>query len=400
VSENKDSTENVTPEDEAVDQPVEKPAEKPAAKTTAETTGKVKPSPKVEPGSKSAGGNGKGSSLVAWLALLLVLAVVAAIVWGVKELQQKEASIDARFSKLETIAMAENTGLADLGRQLETQMQTQIAVMDSKRSEADTRQAEQLQAIESRLLAQRQELARFGATDRQDWLLAEAQYLLRLANQRLIMSDDVVAAKALLISADGILMELEDVSLHEVRAAVAADLAAVRAVPKRDIQGMYLKLAALIEQADNLVIFQLPDEVDRAPVEPAENWQERLQQGYEEALLKLSDYVIIRRRDVPIEALMDPQWEGLVRQNLRMLLEQAQVALLSGNQALFRESLMRANHWVGEFFEADEAAAKALANEIGVLVEADIDVEMPDISRSLAAVDVALERRMQRGGGE
>lgn len=378
MSENKDSTENGTQGEDAVDQPVEKPAEKPISKVEAPA---------------------KGSSAVAWLALLLVLAVVAAIVWGVKELQRKETGINARFAKLETIAMAEDTGLADLGRQFETQMQTQVALLDSKRSEVETRHEKQLQAIERRLLVQREELARFGATDREDWLLAEAQYLLRLANQRLIMADDVVAAKALLISADGILMELEDVSLHEVRAAVAADLAAVRAVPKRDIQGMYLKLAALIEQADNLVIFQLPNEVGRAPVEPAENWQQRLRQGYEEALLKLSDYVIIRRRDVPIEALMDPQWEGLVRQNLRMLLEQAQVALLSANQALFHESLIRANHWVGEFFEADEAASKALASEIAALGERDISVEMPDISRSLAAVDIALERRMQRGGG-
>ena len=97
---------------------------------------------------------------------------------------------------------------------------------------------------------------------------------------------------------------------------------------------------------------------------------------------------------------MDPQWEGLVRQNLRMLLEQAQVALLSGNQTLFRESLTRANHWVAEFFDADEAAARALSQEILALQEKNISVEMPDISRSLAAVDVALERRMQRAGGE
>ena len=115
-------------------------------------------------------------------------------------------------------------------------------------------------------------------------------------------------------------------------------------IPKRDIEGMYLVLAALIEQADKLVIFQLPELDTRGPVEPAEDWQGRLVQGYEEALLKLSDYIIIRRRDVPIEALMDPQWEGLVRHNLRMLLEQAQVALLSGNQTLFRESLERASH--------------------------------------------------------
>jgi uroporphyrin-3 C-methyltransferase len=333
---------------------------------------------------------------VAWLALLLVIGVAAAVGWGSKELQRKEAGLNARIADLEALTASEDTALADFSGQWERRLESQNA----RALEAAARQGEQLQAIEGRLTAQRAELARFGATDRQDWLLAEAQYLLRLANQRLIMADDVVAAKALLISADSILVELEDVTLHDVRAALAADLAAVRAVPKRDIQGMYLSLAALIEQADKLVIFQLPEEADRAPVEPAQGWQGRLQQGYEEALLKLSDYVIIRRRDVPIEALMDPQWEGLVRQNLRMLLEQAQVALLSGNQALFRESLSRASHWVAEFFEADEAAAKAIAQEISVLQEKDISVAMPDISRSLAAVDVALERRMQRGGGE
>jgi uroporphyrin-3 C-methyltransferase len=190
------------------------------------------------------------------------------------------------------------------------------------------------------------------------------------------------------------------VTLYAVRAAVAADLAAVRAVPQRDVQGMYLALAALIEQADKLVIFQMPEKIERAQVEPAEDWRGRLLQGYEAALLKLSDYLIIRRRDVPIEALMDPQWEGLVRQNLRMLLEQAQVALLSGNELLFRESLERAGHWLTEFFVSDEAAAKALANEVPALREAKIAVEMPDISRSLAAVDEALKQRMQNGGGE
>jgi uroporphyrin-3 C-methyltransferase len=337
-----------------------------------------------------------GSSFVAWLALLCVLGIVAAGYWGGKELLKKEAGVNARLAQLEGLAAAEDTSLFDLGQQWEARLATQNAA--ARKAASD--QAEQLQVIEGRLTAQRAELARFGATDRQDWLLAEAQYLLRLANQRLIMADDVVAAKALPLSADSILAELEDVALFDVRAAVAADLAAVRAVPKRDIQGMYLVLAALIEQAGKLVIFQLPEQASRAEDQPAENWQGRLKQGYESALLKLSDYIIIRRRDVPIEALMDPQWEGLVRQNLRMLLEQAQVALLSGNQTLFRESLARANHWVAEFFDADEAAARALSQEILALQEKDISVEMPDISRSLVAVDVALERRMQRAGGE
>jgi uroporphyrin-3 C-methyltransferase len=349
------------------------------------------PAPKNTETSKSG-----GSSFVAWLALLCVLALVGAGYLGGKELLKKESGVNARLAELEALAVVEDTSIFELEQQWEARLTAQNAAM----REATSRHAEQLQAIEGRLTVQRAELARFGATDRQDWLLAEAQYLLRLANQRLIMADDVVAAKALLLSADSILAELEDVALFVVRAAVAADLAAVRAVPKRDIQGMYLVLAALIEQAGKLVIFQLPEQASKGVDQPAENWRGRLKQGYESALLKLSDYIIIRRRDVPIEALMDPQWEGLVRQNLRMLLEQAQVALLSANQTLFRESLARANHWVAEFFDADEAAARALSQEILALQEKNISVEMPDISRSLAAVDVALERRMQRAGGE
>jgi uroporphyrin-III C-methyltransferase len=97
---------------------------------------------------------------------------------------------------------------------------------------------------------------------------------------------------------------------------------------------------------------------------------------------------------------MDPQWEGLVRQNLRMLLEQAQVALLSGNQTLYHESLQRSQHWVGEFFETDEAAARAMSREITQLQDQTIAVDMPDISRSLRALDEAIEQRVQQGGVE
>lgn len=240
----------------------------------------------------------------------------------------------------------------------------------------------------------------FGATDQKDWLMAEAEYLLRLANQRLIMAGDTEAAIALLKSADGILLELDEVSLHDARAAVASDIAALRAAPKVDVEGLYLRLAALIGQVERLAIFTLPDN-EAAPEEvQAEDWQARLQQGYAEALHKLSDYVVIRRRDVPYEVLMDPQWEGIVRQNMRMLLEQAQVALLSGNQILFRESLQRANHWVEQFFEVDESGAKALARDITALTDEVIAADIPDLSASLRALDDAVMRRLQLKDGQ
>jgi uroporphyrin-3 C-methyltransferase len=365
--------------------------------------------PAAEPPPKAAdpvkiGSASRGSSPIAWLALLLIIAMALAAGWFYQQTQQKETVLERRLAQLESVEDTQQKSFTSLEQRLQASLQAslkaslkgQLEPLQTRASGQDT----QLERLEATLVLQRDEIARFGATDRQDWLLAEAEYLLRLANQRLIMAGDVVAATALLTSADSILLELEDVGLHSARAAVAADLAALRAVPRVDVEGMYLQLAALIGQVEQLAIFELPDTITVAEVAPADDWQARLQRGYEEALRKLSDYIVIRRRDVPYEALMEPAWEGLVRQNLRMLLEQAQVALLSGNQVLFRESLGRAGHWVQQFFEVDESGAKALAEDLARLQDKTVAVELPDISNSLHELDRSLERRLQREGGQ
>ncbi len=323
------------------------------------------------------------------------------------QLQQREAALLARLADVESLAGSRDDSVQQLGDRWERELQDGLGRLEGDlegglsglRGEA-AQQARAVQEFDGQLADLRAELARFSAVDRKSWLLAEAEYLLRLANQRLIMAGDAESAQVLMSSADKILRELDEATLHGARGAVAADLAAVRAVPSVDVEGIYLRLAALVEQADKLVIFQMPDAEPRLQEAPADDWQGRLEQGYESALMKLSDYIVIRRRDVPMQTLMDPQWEGLVRQNLRMLLEQAQVALLSGNQTLYVESLQRSNHWVAQFFETDEAAARAMASEIDQLADLRIAVEMPDISRSLNALDDAIERRLEQGGAE
>ena len=128
------------------------------------------------------------------------------------------------------------------------------------------------------------------------------------------------------------------------------------------------------------------------------DWKERLVAGYEIALQKLSEYIVVSRRDVPVETLMDPQYEGLVRQNMRMLLEQAQVAMLSGNERLFRQSLERAEGWVSQFFKSDEQAAVAMADELRQIRDERVAVTLPDLSASLQALDEAMQARLARGG--
>ena len=319
----------------------------------------------------------KSSSAVGWLALLLVVVLAGGALWYVQDLLRRETALVQRLTELEAVAAQKETNLERLSQRWQQQLQQGMGEMQAEAAQ----QVQSVQGFEQQLTTLRTELARFSAHDRDSWLLAEAEYLLRLANQRLIMAGDTVAAQALLASADAVLRELDDVSLHPVRAAVASDLAAVRAVPEVDVEGIYLRLSALAEQAGNLVIFEFPEREDQPRGTAAEDWQARLQQGYAEALVKLSDYVIIRRRDVPMQALMDPQWEGLVRQNLRMLMEQAQ-------------------HWVAQFFESDAASARAMEREIKQLADLQVQVTLPDISRSLDSLDDVIERRLQQSGEE
>ena len=128
---------------------------------------------------------------------------------------------------------------------LEQDIRKQLKTGLDAANSASTNQSASLQQFSQQLNAQNKQIAAFSANDHESWLRAEAQYLLRLANQRVVMARDTDSALALLDSADGILRQLDDVSLHDVRAAVAAEQAALRAVPKVDVEGIYLRLSAL-----------------------------------------------------------------------------------------------------------------------------------------------------------
>ncbi|MFV8818067.1 uroporphyrinogen-III C-methyltransferase [Haliea sp. E17] len=325
----------------------------------------------------------RSGGFIGWLALLLAVALGAAGSWIVMQGQAREQVLQQRLTSLENAAQTERQDIAAAETRLQASLQQSVGKLESAAAGRETA----MSGFAQRLEQQQQLLDSFTANDKDSWLRAEAQYLLRLANQRVLMARDPQSAVALLQSADNILRELQDPGLHGVRAAVAAEIAALNAVPRVDVEGIYLRLSALIEQAGKLKIFEAPEIVQGSAVEPADDWKVRLRRGYEQAVEKLSQYIVIRRRDVPMQALMDPQWEGLVRQNLRMLLEQSQVALLNGNQVLYHESLERARHWVAQFADTDEAAAAAMDREISVLQQEVVAVEMPDLSRSVRELD-------------
>jgi uroporphyrin-3 C-methyltransferase len=345
---------------------------------------------------------GRGNGL-AWFALLLAAASLALAGWMYQGLRQGDSGVQTRLQTLSASTQSNSkqlTGLSQVQPQLEKSLQQFRTATSGQLEQLQQSQEQQLQSLQAALQNQRQQLHELRNTDRSDWSLAEAEYLVRLAHQRLLMAEDVKSALALLVGADSIVQELDDAELHPLRAALASDMAALRAVPEFDLEGSWLRIRALTNQVDKLLLFELPELVTETslPVEDA-NWQARLEHGMQAAAARLSNYIVIRRRDTPYQPLLDPQWERLVRQNLRMLLEQSQTALLSANSELYQQSLLNAQRWVNEFFAFNEAGVIALDLELEALANLDIRREYPDIGASLAAVKTAVNLRHATADG-
>ena len=362
----------------------------------------VEPEPVEEPAQKPRSGGAASA-----LALLVALAALGLSGWQYYQSQLVSTDIEdplrdelqAQLSDTEArLRSSQAEGLQDIS-------ETQQALRQQLAQQKSAAQA-QYDQLTTMLQSQRQRLLELGSADRDDWMLAEAEYLLRLANQRLIMAADVRSALALLSSADGILKEMDDPELHPVRLKIAADLAALRAVPELDVEGTWMRIQALVGQLEALTLFRLPalqqelESAEQEALPEAADWDQRLQSGVDAALARLSNYVVVRRRQAPYEALIDPQWEGMVRQNLRMLLEQARAALLSGNQALYSQSISNARRWLGEFFSFNEAGVQAMEAELAALEQVTVSRNYPDISGSISAVKTAIRSKHRIESGQ
>jgi uroporphyrin-3 C-methyltransferase len=251
---------------------------------------------------------------------------------------------------------------------------------------------QQLKVLQQQLSSQQKRLLALSTTDRSDWLLAEADYLMRLANQRLLMGKELDGALQLLIAADEVFIELDDSALFPVREALADNMSALKTAARFDVEGVYLKLGALAKQADQLRLFQLPELTLAEPKEQiAETWQQRLSGGFSAALEKLSGYISYRNRGESYKPLLAPEYEAAVRQNLHLMFEQAQMSLLSGKQELYLDSLQKAIDWLDAYYSLDKTATETIRAEIAELMQLNVVIELPDISSAPRALKNYIE---------
>jgi uroporphyrin-3 C-methyltransferase len=373
--------ENKTEANNSENQPAVVKAETVAAKATEPST-----PPKNHKAEKPAG----NSKVLLLLALLIAVVAIggSGYVWQLSAAQQQQlTTLQANTAA----AMQRVNQQATQTRELQRQLDRQHDAASADQAVATAKIVE----LQSLYANQQKKLLSLTTTDRDDWLLAEAEYLMRLANQRLLMGKELVGAQALLKAADDIVRELDDRALFTVREALAQDMAALQTAAKFDLEGVYLQLGALAGQVQQLRLIEQPEisaAIDSQDVtDQSRNWQQQLQTGLQAALEKLSRYIKINRRDDMYKPLLAPEYEAAVRQNIRLMFEQAQLATLAGKQQLYLDSLSKAKQWLNDYYTLDASAAAVIVQALDQLMQQQVEVVMPDISASLRALKNYLE---------
>lgn len=288
----------------------------------------------------------------------------------------RDIEADSREAKL----------LARQAQETMREAQAKIAVLDGKLAESQSQQL----ALESLY----QELSR----NRDEWALAEIEQVLTIAAQQLQLSSNVRAALLALQLAESRLARSDRPQFIPVRKAVARDIERLRALPAIDITGLSLKLDGLVAAVDGLPLAfdertAEPKGPKAAKAEPdgffhrfgAEMWGE------------LKSLIRIRAMDAPEPPLLAPSQAYFLRENLKLRLLNARLALAMRDEAGFREDVRVAQAWVNRYFDARAKPAGAFAAQLKQLGATSFTLELPTLSDSLEAVR-SFKARRERGG--
>ncbi|CAD5248869.1 uroporphyrinogen-III C-methyltransferase [Halomonas sp. QX-2] len=332
---------------------------------------------------------------------MIILAIALAfVVWqGWQRLENQQQRLDEVAQQAEGSASQQavsdlesrlDSGEAERDEALQSTLGDLRDEFDSYRSDVDETLGQVLDQ-----LSQEQD------TDEREWLHAEAAYLLRLANQRLQLEGDVDGAAALLRTADARLVDADNPALTPVRAAIANELAALDAVPQVDRTGLYLALNAQQERISSLRLSQeIEEQAVTSSIEqpPTGTFQRQLARFGEE----LKDLVVVRHHDEALEALITPEQESYLRQSLRLVLEQTQLALLNEEKELYDASIDKALQLLNDYYDTTREETQSVITRLQELKEAEVKPELPDISASqqeLARfIDNRYKTRGQSGG--
>lgn len=326
---------------------------------------------------------------VARAVAVAALLATAASAWFAVDAHLRVAAIESSVGDRLAELGSETTQVrAALNQTQAALKESQARIIDLEGRVADTQ--EQRVALE----AMYRDLAR-SADDR---VLSEVEQMLVLASQQLQLAGNVRAALAALQAADQRLARADKLAATPLRRAIMQDMERLKAVPQVDTVGIAVKIDGLIDQADvlPLVISETPPQPRAVPrwhtVDEPRGFSRFARDMWDE----MKGLVRIRDMETADVALLSPAQSYFLRENLKLRLLAARVALLARDEASYREDMRATRAWVARYFDPRAKTTAAALATLKQLVDTPVAIAVPDVNASLAAVRSARAAREKR----
>ncbi|EAQ8666075.1 uroporphyrinogen-III C-methyltransferase [Salmonella enterica] len=342
----------------------------------------------------------KNGAALVLSAVAIAIALAAGIGlygWGKQQATAQTETSDALATQLTALQKAQESQKAEL----EGIIKKQAAQLD----DANRQQAAQLDdanrqqaALAKQLDEVQQKVATISGSDAKTWLLAQADFLVKLAGRKLWSDQDVTTAAALLKSADASLADMNDPSLITARRAITDDIASLSSVAQIDYDGIILKLNQLSNQIDNLRLAD--NDTDGSPMDSDSSelssslseWRVNLQKSWQNFM---DSFITIRRRDDTAIPLLAPNQDVYLRENIRSRLLVAAQAVPRHQEETYRQALDNVSTWVRAYYDTDDAATKAFLEEVDKLSQQNITMDLPETLESQAILEKLMQTRVR-----
>ena len=322
---------------------------------------------------------------------MLVVAVLALLAWVWLDARERigatQQELARRLRDIESDAR-DARSLARLAQEGTREMQARLGALEGKLADAQSQQVA-LQALY-------QDLSR----NRDEWQLAEVEQVLSVAAQQLQLSGNVRAALLALQLAESRLARTDRPQFVAVRRALARDIERLQALPAADLPALSRQLEALVAGVDALPLgLDGRAESVEHKAKPAAGEQHALARVAAELWGEIRQLVVVRRVDAPEPPLLAPTQAYFLRENLRLRLLNARMALLARNQAAFQEDLRASQLWLQRYFDARARPTQSALAQLRLLQAATLSFDPPpSISESLDAVRGFKSRRDRASG--
>ena len=272
--------------------------------------------------------------LIAGVSAIVVLTIGFSVWVYDKSNNQKDLT-----NQFELLINEDINRLVERADEMDSRVRESLAEMDKLRSKNVD--------LERKVLRQGSRLIQMGINPKDEWILAEALYLSRLATQRLLIERSPESAIALLLEADKLLLKFDDANLAHVRNALSKEIASLRTLNKIDAQGIIFELNAISEEVNKLSILNLlstqKDTSKTDNKEEVENLENKKQLSLGKFFRnfgeQLEDAIKVRRFDSDIQPLITEHDLSVVRNNIDLHFQQAIYSVMREEKDLFELSL-------------------------------------------------------------